>query len=120
MKNPHVEIEIPIPSFILVNAERHASVGLPTSSITLQDRTGISYLPIFRSHELATAILEKSKATLGGCAPLKLALTDIRALLVALSNTKCNHIGKNIDLERDGISLIHIDIIIDQIDAKLN
>jgi hypothetical protein len=119
------EVKIPLPAWIIVDPEKHAAVGLPTSSVVLKDHTHMveDYLPIFSTVDLASTFIEKSKGTLGIHVPLKLeSLADIRDLLVKLQAAGGQHVGIDITIEAEGHfgEWLNIAIILKAIDAALN
>jgi hypothetical protein len=96
------DIKIPVPAWTIVNEERHADVGLPTSTAVLQDPTfGIKHLlPFFSSEDLASTFIAQTKGQLDGHAPLKLeTVGQIRDLLVSVSAAAAQDGGPRVGLE---------------------
>lgn len=110
------EAKISLPVWAIVGEQKHAKVGLPTSTAILKDKVVDDYLPIFSTRELALACIDRG---LSGHVPLKLeAVAEFRDLLVSLLAVGVQHLG--IDTTATGGKWIHISIVLDKIIAKLN
>jgi hypothetical protein len=96
------DIKIPVPAWTIVNEERHADVGLPTSTAVLQDPTfGIKHLlAFFNSEDLASTFIAQTQGQLDGHVPLKLeTVGQIRDLLVSVEAEAAQDGGARVGLE---------------------